>query len=124
MKFSMGLSDALFGKKLTVEVPQEDGTVRRIQVTEKWLRDAEASGKLVPVQAAPTVTTVHVVSPYGLRDIEFVVGEDIPEDRYEQLVDRETNALYALEVFRDGVPEMTIVRRDFWKKACEAMGQG
>ena len=46
MKFSTGFIDGLFGKKTTIEMPQEDGTTREVPVTEAWLNKMQAEGKI------------------------------------------------------------------------------
>ena len=44
MKFSTGFFDGIFGKKTTLQVPQDDGTTREVPVTEAWLKKMQAEG--------------------------------------------------------------------------------
>lgn len=36
MRTSAGFWDAIFGKKVTIELPMPDGTIRCIRATERW----------------------------------------------------------------------------------------
>jgi hypothetical protein len=114
-RFSTRLFDAIFGKKMTIQVPQKDGTVRDVRVTKAWYEKMLADGKM---SVAPKNTVhVHIIGPYGLRRDSLVVGVDIPAERYERLVDPQTGSLYAIEVFEAGEPSMTIVPRAIWEEA-------
>jgi hypothetical protein len=44
MKFSTGFFEGLFGKKTTLQVPQDDGTTKEVPVTEVWLNQMRAGG--------------------------------------------------------------------------------
>ena len=69
----------------------------------------------------PETVHLHIFGPDGLEHGQLIVGKDIPEEQYRKLVDVETGALYALKLYEDGVPKTTVVSREIWEKAKEAM---
>jgi len=46
MKFNTGFFDGLFGKKVTLQLPQDDGTTREVRVTKAWLEKMTEKGEL------------------------------------------------------------------------------
>ena len=46
MRYSTGLSDSLFGEKITLQGPDEKGNMVKLIVTKKWLDQAQAGGKI------------------------------------------------------------------------------
>jgi len=46
MKTSVGLLDALFGKRVTIELPTPNGESNTVKVIEKWLAKMETEGKV------------------------------------------------------------------------------
>ena len=51
MKTSVDRLDALFGEKVTVEIPAPNGGVKRIKVTKKWVENMEMEGKIKQVSS-------------------------------------------------------------------------
>jgi hypothetical protein len=45
MRYSTGLSDSLFGEKITLQGPDEKGNIVKLIVTKKWLEQAQGEGK-------------------------------------------------------------------------------
>lgn len=45
MRYSTGLSDSLFGEKITLQGPDEKGNIVKLIVTKKWLEQAQGGGK-------------------------------------------------------------------------------
>lgn len=121
MKFSTGFLDAWFGEKTTIEVRQDDGILRKVRVSKAWLKKKEDEGKMTMSQATENAVHLHIVGPDGLEHGQLMVGKDIPEEQYRKLVDPETGALYALKVYEKGVPSTTIISREMWERAKEAM---
>src|SRR5687768_6370515 len=119
MKYSTGILDALFGKKTTIVVRRDDGTLRRLHVSVAWLTRMKEAGREIPIPA--NAVHLHIVGPRGLEHGQLVVGKDIPEDHYKKLVDPTTGALYALKVYEDGVPSTTVISKAMWDKARRAM---
>jgi hypothetical protein len=46
MRYSTGLSDSLFGEKITLQGPDEKGTIVKLIVTKKWLEHAQGGSKI------------------------------------------------------------------------------
>ena len=46
MRYSMGLSDSLFGEKITLQGPDEKGNIVKLIVTKKWLEQAQGGRKV------------------------------------------------------------------------------
>ena len=119
MRFSTGRFDALFGEKAEIEVRQDDGTLRKVRVSKAWLQKMKDSGQMT--KAPENAVHVHIIGPDGLEHGQLIVGKDIPEDRFKKLVDPETSALYALKVYEQGTPSITVISREMWEAAKRAM---
>lgn len=52
MKTSVGFLDALFGEKVTLEMPLPTGGVKKVKVTRKWLEQMEREGKIQKVPSS------------------------------------------------------------------------
>lgn len=46
MRYSTGLSDSLFGEKITLQGPDEKGNIVKLIVTKKWLEQAQGRDKI------------------------------------------------------------------------------
>jgi len=46
MRYSTGLSDSLFGEKITLQGPDEKGNLVRLTVTKKWLEQVQGGSKV------------------------------------------------------------------------------
>lgn len=46
MRYSTGLSDSLFGEKITLQGPDEKGNIVKLKVTKKWLEQAQGGSKI------------------------------------------------------------------------------
>jgi hypothetical protein len=63
MKTSVGFWDALFGERVTLEIPLSNGGVKKVEVTKKWMEKMEREGKMKQV-SFPTVK-VNILDPMG-----------------------------------------------------------
>lgn len=115
MRFDVGLLDRLFGERVTIEVPMDDVSTREVRVTKRWLEKMQREGKAQRVD--DTYVTAHIVGPDGYQKTTLKIGEDIPREQYDKLLDRETNALYALTVYEDGVPTTNVIPKHLWDQA-------
>ena len=100
MKTSLGLLDALFGKKVTVELPDGSGGQRRITVTEKWLQKMIAEKRMREVPESSVV--VFLIGPHGEKTATLQIGEDIDQDTVDEFRDPDTGALYGGYAFENG----------------------
>ena len=46
MRYSTGLSDSLFGEKITLQGPDEKGNIVKLIVSKKWLEQAQGGGTI------------------------------------------------------------------------------
>ena len=115
VKFSTGFFDGLFGKKTTLQVPQDDGSIRDVPVTVAWLKKMEADG-IAKISKSETVP-FYVSGPDGSETKHLKVGVDIPEAHYKKLADPETGALYGLTFYESGTPTTNIVPKHVWEQA-------
>ena len=46
MRYSTGLSDLLFGEKITLQGPDEKGNIVKLVVSKKWLDKAQGRGNI------------------------------------------------------------------------------
>jgi hypothetical protein len=123
VRFAIGLLDWLFGEKTTLEVLTPEGTIRKRTVTMKWIEQMKTVGKITDVDRQKV--RVHVLDPLrGQYVMEWVVGEDIPEEKYDDLVDTKTRALYAATYYAAGEPKTTVLRKDLWDQAKEQFDAG
>ncbi len=123
MKFSTGFFDGLFGKKTTLQVPQEDGTTREVPVTEAWLKSMQTEGKICISEKPPDTVAFHVIGPYGSEIRHLRVGVDIPEGQYQKLRDPKTGALYGLTVYENGTAKTSVIGKQIWEQARTQLGE-
>jgi hypothetical protein len=123
MKFSTGFFDGLFGKKTTLQVPQEDGTTRQVPVTEAWLKKMEAEGTISMSEKPSNTVPFHVIGPDGSETRHLRVGVDIPDAQYQKLKDPNTGALYGLTVYESGTPKTAVIGKTIWDQARAQFGE-
>lgn len=117
MKFNTGFFDGLFGKKTTLQVPQDGGTTREVPATEAWLKNMQAEGKIsMSINRSDTVI-FHVIGPDGSETRHLRVNTDIPDAQYQKLKDPETGALYGLTVYENGTQKTTVIGKQIWEQA-------
>lgn len=128
MRYAVSLFDAIFGRKVVVEIPNPAGGVRKITVTAKWVEKMEREGKLSP--ADKRYVQVHILDPEAAmtellegregsdesdhRVEHWVIGENISVAQYEKFVDPKTKGLYAVTRYADGKRTISLVQRDLW----------
>jgi hypothetical protein len=143
MKTSVGFWDAIFGKKVTIELPMSNGGIKRVRVTERWLAEMQRQGKVKPVYGQ--TVKVHILdtaaglsdlvgmTPEEARDIglpdapdlyrveEWIIGHDISAEQYDKLKDLETGELFALISMKNGERRPFCLPRERWIEAKRAM---
>ena len=115
----MGLIDSFFGKKVTLNLTDEDGKPIKRVVSEKQLKQWEAEGK---ISVLPTIR-VHILDPMGSHTADWQIGKDISQEIVTKARDPETGDLYALKVYEAGVPKTSVLPKAHWLKAKAAMGE-
>jgi hypothetical protein len=80
MSFRVGFWDMLFGKRIEMEVPLPDGTIKKVLVTEKWFQEQKRAGRITPVDGI--VVRLHILDS-TIDDIEkFMMEMEVPQDKY------------------------------------------
>ncbi len=144
MKTSVSLWDAIFGKKVTIELPMPGGNVKRVKVTERWVAEMQRQEKMKPIGGQSI--KVHILDPsagigdalglpvdemreLGLPDVddvyrvdEWIIGSDISPEQYNQMKDPKTGELYALVSMKDGKRRPFCLPRKHWLETKKQMG--
>jgi hypothetical protein len=114
MSLSLGFWDSMFGEKITIELPDENGGVFKRQVTKKWLEKMLSEGKI------STPVTVNILNAItGKREEEWMVNEQINYQTYKTFT-KSDDVLFILESYDDdGKLNSTIVKRDLYLNAID-----
>ena len=137
MKTYVGLWDALFGVRTTMEFPSSTGGMKRVSVTMKWLEQMQRERKITPIsqpmvrvnifdnRSGLTPEQIEEMEPTQLMDTwlerspfiveHWTVGIEVPEEMHRKFLDPETEELYAIRQYENGEPRVCLVRRDVWK---------
>lgn len=111
-RFSTGIFDYLFGKRVSSSIVGADGQTRLLTVTEAWLKRKEDEDAIDPIDLQ--LVPVHMLGLSGYELISWVVGEDIEEEAWKQFRDPATGHLTAMTVLRDGAPRTYVMRKEEW----------
>lgn len=115
MRFNTGFFDSLFGEKVTLEIPGDDGRIIKRTVTKKWLEQMQRQGKMSPV--SQPVVRAHVLSPSGYSVQNWVIGDDIPADTCERFRDSITGDIYVMSFFEAGTERTQVITKPLWEEA-------
>lgn len=121
MKPYVGIWDALFGKRITLNVPSDNG-VKQVQVTEKWFSKMEQDGKFTPVSTE--TVNVNILDPIGkeLHIVEnWTIGKHVAKETYDKFIDSETKELYAMRRYKDGKVEVYLTKKEIWISTYKSM---
>ena len=142
MKTSVGFFDALFGEKVTMQLPLPDGGIKKIKATKKWIEKMESEGEMTNITSS--IVKVNILDPMGgltpdkfedpaeffnalgepLHDhqVEYwTIGEQVPQEQYEKFLDPKTKELYAITKYDDGKPSKYLIQKNLWEQAHQAM---
>lgn len=106
----MGLWDALFGKKVTIQGQDQAGNPFSQNIPERQFNEWKAQGKLSKVE----LVDVHVLDPKGNYTARWEVGKDISADIVQKARDPESNALYAMTSYEAGEPKTIVCLKKQW----------
>ena len=131
MKYCAGLVDALFGKRIALHVPGQDGTTQNVNVTERWLSDRERQSKTGPAEGSAVIA--HIIDPEALARFVtdagasvmwfariWTIGRDLSMQEYQRWRDPETGGLYTYLKREGGSSSIVFVERQRWE-ALQAM---
>lgn len=143
MKTYVGLWDLLFGERVTLDFPLEDGGVKNIEATKKWKDKMEHEGKLSQT-STPTVK-VNILdsriggiptdkiksmddlmgaisAPSNMTQIEhWTIGEKISKEEYDEYLDPKSNELYAIRGEQDGRRFRRMMTRDLYEQTLKSL---
>lgn len=116
MRFSVGILDSLFGKRITLETADEKGTIIKREVTKKWLEKMEQEGKMSTInKPLIKVHMLHVLN--GYKVLYWTIGEDIDENTVHKYKDPKTDDIYATTYFENGDPRVMVLNKQLWEDA-------
>lgn len=108
----MGLFDSLFGKKVTLEIPDQDGNIVKRKISKKMFDEMIAKGELHP---SDTVKA-HILDPnQGYYSADWVVGQDISEEHVEKFA-TPSSEIYVVVAYERGEPNVMITTKEIWDK--------
>lgn len=140
MHGSMGFWDTLLGEKKTLDLPQPDGSTKRVVVTKKWWDEMVRQGKIQDVTASivrvniieepptpgdgATADQIHeaLVAEYSVRSETWQIGVHVSKDQHDKFVDPESRELYAIRRHTKAGLSTTVIRRSNWEDGRRAMG--
>lgn len=114
MRKSVNIWDAIFGKRIVVEVPGPFGHVRRITVTEKWMKKMIAQKRAHEVNNG--LIRLIMDGPHGERTATLRLGVDIDEQTVGEFFDFETAAVYGMYCYKDGEEVQFFVSRKVYEE--------
>ena len=111
MKTSVSILDAIFGKRVYLEVPNptERGGMRRISVTKKWLEKMTAQAMKRKVNTDSIV--LFLIGPRGEQTTTLRVGVDIKSETAAEYRDPGTGAIYGFYSFEKGERQTFLLQR-------------
>ncbi len=112
VRFSVGLLDALFGKKVEVEIPGLEGKPIKGAVTQKWLEKMQRESKAKPLGVSTLVHMLHPSTGYTVQ--EWIIEK---EDIAAPLRDPINGDLYAMTFYKEGKPQTTFLIKEDCEKA-------
>jgi len=118
MKLSVGLWDSMFGKKVTIDVPNGQGGIVKRTATEKFLNKMITQGKMARVIGVHIMNTI---TGYEFRN--WTIGEDISEDLVNRFSDPETGELYVIVAYVDGDPKTMVLQKSVYEEKCREMDE-
>jgi len=132
MKPYVGLWDALFGKKVTIEMSTPTGGVKKVRVTEKWLERMQGAGQMkdvtsemVKVNVLEPMRALTAADPTERPDPHHVeywrIGDRVTQEQYDTFLDHETGELYAFTTYENGRSRTFVVQRSLWEDTRKKM---
>ncbi|PKM81560.1 MAG: hypothetical protein CVU89_08680 [Firmicutes bacterium HGW-Firmicutes-14] len=116
MSFSVGILDALFGEKITIEIPDCFGNIVTRSVSRKWFE--KLLNEDCRSTAGKQVAKVHMLDAgSGYRVLFWLVGDDVDEFTACRLRDPDSGAFYAIHYFEQDESKTEIIDRENWEFA-------
>lgn len=106
----MAIWDSLFGKKVTLQLRDENGKLVERKISEAKFRELEASGAI----SKAAIVGVRVLDPQGNYSTTWEIGKDIPAEIYEKAKDPESGELCAVTTYEAGKPSTHLCKKEHW----------
>lgn len=114
MHFSVGIMDTLFGRRITLEIPDINGNIVTRSVTQKWYERVQSNIG----NAVTGIVKVHMLDILrGYQVIYWIIGHDIQQDTVLQYMDPETGELYAIYYFELEESRLQLISKRIWESA-------
>ena len=108
----MRLLDFLFGRKVTLDIPDRNGNIVRKKISKKMFDQLIVDGK---IKHADTVKA-HILDPMrGYYVADWVVGDDVPREYVEKFATA-TRELYVVIAYEGGEPQTMLTKKEIWEK--------
>lgn len=108
----MGILDFLFGKKVTLEIPDQNGNIVKRKISKKTFDEMIAKGDL---KRADTLKA-HILDPNkGYYSEDWVVGEDIPKEHAEKFA-TPLSEIYVVVAYESGERKVIVTTKEIWDK--------
>ncbi|HWI54943.1 MAG TPA: hypothetical protein VNT57_04585 [Desulfobacteria bacterium] len=113
MHFSVGIMDTLFGRRVTLEIPDSFGNIVTRSVTQKWYNQVQSD-----VSAVTGIVKVHMLDMHkGYQLIHWIIGNDIEQNTVLQYMDEDTGDLYAIYYLELDESRLQLISRRAWESA-------
>lgn len=114
MKLFADQEDEHYGQYRSVKVKQPDGSVRQMDVTDKWLIIQKLKKQM---EADPqNWIQANFIGPHGERIEILKIGQDVDRDSVSDLRDSVTGQLYGTYLFKSGKEEVCLTTKSFWNE--------
>ena len=121
MRLFADQEDERHGEYKVAQVKQPDGSVREIEVTEKWL----IIQKLKKEQAVAPHDWIQAnfIGPYGERIEIRKIGQGIDRDTVSDLRDPDTGQVYGFYLFKAGNEEIHLTTKAIYDEMKDQMAR-
>jgi diphthamide synthase (EF-2-diphthine--ammonia ligase) len=111
----MGAFDSLFGKKITVRIPNDKGEIVERKISKRLFGELEAQGIIKEIDAVQA----HILDPLkGYYVSNWIVGEDIDRESAMEFA-TESKDIYVATAYENGEPRTVVMKKEVWEKQKE-----
>ena len=111
--------DKIHGKFRSVEVKQPDGTIRQMEVSEKWLLTKKLKKEMA--SAPEDWIQANFIGPRGDRIEILKIGKDVDRDTVSEFRDHDTGQLYGMYAFSAGEEEVNLIQKAMYDEVKRQM---
>lgn len=118
VRLSVGFFDFLFGRKVTIEHTEPDGTVLKWRATERWLKKMQQEGEISEL----STVDVCMLNLTKIETFTWIIGQDISQEDTDKFLDKETGYIYAMTAYKEGKPIVSLLKKNMWDQASALLG--